>query len=77
MDFDFMAYFVNVNEQIINNARNNFQRPTYDAFALTDRLFIKNFRLSKEITQYLINLLKPFIVVDSRSSSIDIQTKVK
>lgn len=76
MDFDFMAYFVNVNEQM-NYARNNFQRPNYDAFALTDRLFIKNFRLSKEITQYLINLLKPYIVVDSRLSSIDIQTKVK
>lgn len=71
-----MAYFLNVNEQI-NHARNNFQRPTYDAFMLTDRLFIKNFRLSKEITQYLINLLKPYIVVDSRLSSIDIQTKVK
>ncbi|XP_060845695.1 putative nuclease HARBI1 [Rhopalosiphum padi] len=77
MDFDLMAYFVNINEQIDEiELRNNFQRPTYDTFALTDKLFMKNFRLSKEITRYLINILKPFIVVDTRLSSIDIQTKV-
>ncbi|KAL5239161.1 hypothetical protein ACI65C_006571 [Semiaphis heraclei] len=56
--------------------RNNFQRPTYDAFSLTDRLFMKNFRLSKELMRYLIDILKPYIVVDTRLSSIDIQTKV-
>jgi len=78
MDFDLMAYFVNINEQIDEiELRNNFQWPTYDAFALTDKLFMKNNRLSKEITRYLINILKPFIVVDTRLSSIDIQTKVK
>lgn len=45
-------------------------------FTLSDRLFIKMFRLTKDLTLYLIEILTPFIEVKRRSSSIDLSTKV-
>lgn len=47
-----------------------------DPFTLSDRLFVKNFRLTKDLTRYLIELLSPFVKVKSRSSAIDLSTKV-
>ena len=47
-----------------------------DPFTLSDRLFIKNFRLTKDLTRYLIELLSPFVEVKSRSSAMDLSTKV-
>lgn len=47
-----------------------------DPFTFSDRLFIKNFRLTKDLTRYLIELLSPFVEVKSRSSAIDLSTKV-
>lgn len=45
-------------------------------FTLSDRLFVKNFRLPKDLVLYLIELLKPFIEVKTRSSAIDLSSKV-
>lgn len=47
-----------------------------DPFTLSDRLFIKNFRLTKDLARYLIELLTTFIEVKRRSSAIDLSTKV-
>lgn len=79
MDFDLMAYYIvnNINEPINGiEERNIFQKPLFNPFALTDELFMKNFRLTKELTRYLIDTLEPYIDVKTRLSSIDIDTKV-
>ncbi|CAI6352599.1 unnamed protein product [Macrosiphum euphorbiae] len=48
-----------------------------DPFTLSHRLFVKNFRLTKDVVRDLINLLKPHIVSNHiRSSAIDLNTKV-
>jgi len=47
-----------------------------DPFKLSDRLFVKNFRLIKDLNLYLIELLSLFVEVKSRSSAIDLSTKV-
>jgi len=47
-----------------------------DPFTLSDRLFVKNFRLTKDVVKELIDLLRPHIVSNNRSSAIDLNTKV-
>lgn len=72
----------NVEEQ--NNYSNNvsYERQTRnmdhvtDPFLLSDRLFVKNFRLTKVVVRDLIKLLSPHIVSNSRSSAIHLNTKV-
>jgi len=44
---------------------------------LSDRQFIKKFRLTKTLVQELINILAPYMTEPTRSSSITIKTKVK
>ncbi|GBP41028.1 Putative nuclease HARBI1 [Eumeta japonica] len=50
--------------------------PIIDAFSLSDQLFVKNFRLSKELVRQLVMEINPYINHTSRSSSIDVTTKV-
>lgn len=50
--------------------------PKEDAFAFSNETFIKNFRLTKELTQQLIQQLTPFLTVPSRTSALSIETKV-
>lgn len=38
--------------------------------------FIKTYRLTTEMTNNLIDLLEPFLISPSRSSALDVQTKV-
>jgi len=72
---NFVEHVVNVNENN-DDVRNDFHRPFSDPFTLTEQMFIKNFRLTKHLTRYVIDLLRPFLKKPSRSSSIDIDTKV-
>jgi len=71
----------NVEEHENNNI--NYERQTRnrdivtDPFSLSDRLFVKNFRLTKAVVRDLIDLLRPHIVSNSsRLSAIDLNTKV-
>ncbi|GBP95427.1 Putative nuclease HARBI1 [Eumeta japonica] len=50
--------------------------PRIDAFSLSDQLFVKNFRLSKELVRQLVMEINPYINHTSRSSSIDVTTKL-
>lgn len=47
-----------------------------DPFTLSDQLFIKNFRLTKDLVLRLVELLSRHTVVGSRLSAIDLITKV-
>lgn len=48
-----------------------------DPFTLSDRLFVKNFRLTKDVVKELIDLLRPHIVSNNvRSSAIDLNNEV-
>lgn len=79
MDFDFIAYYIinNINEPMnAIKVRKIFQKPLSDYFVLIDRLFMKSFRVSKELTRYLINTLTLYIDVKTRLSSIDVDAKV-
>lgn len=76
MDDMYIAALENLERQ--ENAY-NFRRRCHkpvDAFLLSDFIFIKNFRLTKDLVRYVINLLTPFISEPSRKSALDIQTKV-
>jgi len=48
-----------------------------DQFIISERLFIKNFRLTKDLVKYFIELLEPYtyIVSKSRQFAIDLNTK--
>lgn len=56
------------------NRRQFYKR--LDAFTLFDKDFIRNFRLSKTLVYQLINMVTPFMTEPSRSSALDIPTKV-
>jgi len=43
---------------------------------LTERQFIREFRLNKEMARDLIAMLEPYLDVPSRKSALDTQTKV-
>lgn len=75
-----MLFTINNVEEHENNICNekHTRNPEYitDPFILSDQLFINNFRLSKNVIRYLIDLLKPHIESNSRSSAIDLNTEV-
>jgi len=82
-DFDIMTNFVvnNFIENAVcvnenNCVRNDFHKPLSDPFTQSKQMFIKNFRLTKHVARYLIDILRPFLKSPSRLSSIDIDTKV-
>lgn len=59
-----------------NNRLQSKRDTVLDPFQISDRLFLKNFRLTKHVAIYLIDMLSPHIKVGNRSSSLDINTKV-
>jgi len=47
-----------------------------DPFMISDRLFIKNFRLPKNVARFLIEMLAPYVKIQSRSSAVSLDNKV-
>ncbi|CAH1709192.1 unnamed protein product [Aphis gossypii] len=80
-NFDEMAMLFAINnvenhEHLLNERQTRIPEMISDPFLLTDRLFIKNFRLSKNLVRNIIELLQTRIVSKDRSSAIDLNTKV-
>lgn len=48
-----------------------------DAFTLRDECFIKLFRLSKDLTRQVVELVRPFLPEPVRRSAITVETKVR
>nr|CAI5845545.1 unnamed protein product [Callosobruchus analis] len=48
-----------------------------DPFELSDRKFIKMFRLTEDLTRRLINIVSPHVESPRRASALTIETKVK
>jgi len=63
-------------ERLINVRQIRRKETISDPFDISDRLFIKYFRLSKNLVRNLIELLRPHIVSKNRRSAIDLNTKV-
>jgi len=69
-------YILNmVDEEASYNPRYRFTVKN-DPFTQCDRLFVKNYRLSKDLVQQLIALITPYIEPERRSSSIKLSEKV-
>lgn len=80
-NFDEMAMLYAINnidehENLRNVRQTRRNEIISDPFVLTDRLFIKKFRLTKDLVLSLIELLRPHIISKCRSSAIDLNTKV-
>lgn len=77
MDEIMHAIAILENVEFQENAQN--RRKFYkrqDAFSLSDKDFVRNFRLSKILVNQLITMVTPFMTEPSRSSALDITTKV-
>lgn len=75
-EFELLAAIEN---QEIHEENVRFLRKTYqhrNGFDMTDQHFIRNFRLSKDLTRYLINLVRPYVGERTRASSLSVETKV-
>lgn len=48
----------------------------YDPFELSDRTFVRLFRMNKSMVDELVDRLDPFLVQPSRASALDSVTKV-
>lgn len=48
----------------------------YDPFELSDKAFVRLFRLNKSMVDELIDRLDPFLVQPTRASALDSVTKV-
>ncbi|CAI6356645.1 unnamed protein product [Macrosiphum euphorbiae] len=80
-NFDEMAMLFAINnvedhEHLLKERQTRIPEMISDPFLLTDRLFIKNFRFSKNLVKNLIELLQTRIVSKNRSSAIDLNTKI-
>jgi len=83
-NFDDMAMLFEINNvEELENHNIYYERQTRnpdnvtDPFTLSDRLFVKNFRLTKDVVKELIDLLRPYnIVSNNRSYAIDLNNKV-
>lgn len=47
------------------------------AFRMSDRQFIKRYRLSKDLVKYLITAVTPHMPPTLRSDALDVETKVR
>lgn len=65
-----------IEENINTNRLQTKRDEVIDAFKMSDSLFRKHFRLSKQSTRYLIDILAPHMEVHQRSSSISLEIKV-
>jgi len=63
-------------ERVINVRQTRRKETISDPFDTSDRVFIKNFRLTKDLARYLIELLRPHIISKNHQSAIDLNTKV-
>lgn len=76
---DEMAYLFAIQNQ--QNQINFQPRPRtvnnniINSFELTDSAFIKNYRLTKNLANTLIQELSPFLKSPKRSSDLDVSTK--
>ena len=80
-NFDEMAMLfaignIEEHERAMNVRQTRKKEIISDPFDTSDRLFIKNCRLTKDLVKYLIELLRPYIVSKSRLSAVDLNTKV-
>eukprot|EP00102_Acyrthosiphon_pisum_P019365 XP_016656575.1 PREDICTED: putative nuclease HARBI1 [Acyrthosiphon pisum] len=77
MDEFYVAALENLERQenALNYRKLN-HKERFDAFLLPDDVFIKNYRLNKNLVRYVINILTPFLIEPTRKSALDIQTKV-
>lgn len=78
-NFDDLAFILGIGNLENQNdfqprLNNNIVRT--NGFELSDAVFIKNYRLTKDETKQLINELSPYISPQNRSSDLDITTKV-
>ncbi|CAI6352676.1 unnamed protein product [Macrosiphum euphorbiae] len=48
----------------------------FDAFLLPNYIFINNYRLTKDLVRYVINILTPHMTEATKTSALNIQTKV-
>ncbi|XP_029348125.1 putative nuclease HARBI1 isoform X2 [Acyrthosiphon pisum] len=72
----FILYIINcstLNSKFVN--MENFEEMA-NLFAIQNMEMQENVGLTKDLTRYLIELLSPFVEVKSRSSAIDLSTKV-
>ncbi|KAF2900444.1 hypothetical protein ILUMI_05739 [Ignelater luminosus] len=80
MNFQEVVQFVAIDalgdiEEAANHPPRRFQQRK-SAFDLPDHRFVKMFRLTKSLVRELIETLQPFIVPPSRTSALDVETKV-
>jgi len=58
------------------NVRQPFGVKVNPFLALSDTAFVKNYRYSKDLTNYLIELVTPFIEPPKRLSALSVKDKV-
>lgn len=63
-------------EQAEQFEMNRFNREPQNCFELSDKKFIKLFRLNKSIATELIDILEPYMEESSRTSSLSVEEKV-
>jgi hypothetical protein len=71
-----MFSMMNVERLEAQNVRQPFGVKVNLFLALSDITFVKTYRLSKNLTNYLIELVTPFIEPPKRSSAFSVQDKV-
>ncbi|KAF0748506.1 putative nuclease HARBI1 isoform X1 [Aphis craccivora] len=81
--FNEIAWFILLQDNDQNNENdvpyNRLQTKrdaVVDPFMISDRLFIKNFRLPKNVARFLIEMLAPYVKIQSRSSAVSLDNKV-
>ncbi|KAK9687128.1 DDE superfamily endonuclease [Popillia japonica] len=68
-----------IENQEVEEENTRFQRKLYqyqNGFNISDRQFVKNFRLTKQLARNLIELVRPYVRHSTRESSISVETKV-
>jgi len=70
-----MFAMLNVERLGAQNVRQSFGVKINPFLVLSDTAFIKTYRLSKNLTNYVIELVTPFIEPLKRSSALSIQDK--
>lgn len=73
--FIYAVNMVNAHELAANNTRKGFSLK-YDPFTQCTRQFVKNYRLSKDLVRQLIIMVTLYIDPPTRSSSINVSSKV-
>lgn len=51
--------------------------PQTNAFLLSDRKFVRLFRVNKDLCHDIIDMVTPFLAQPTRTSALSIQTKVR